>query len=82
MTRADQIAFAPASDRIGLELLERACFDPREAPELWERMGSIGGQRPPEWMSTHPASETRAQNFRDWMSAYVEKYEANCGPLR
>ena len=70
------------ADRIGLELLVRACYDPREAPELWERMGSIGGQRPPEWMSTHPASETRAQNFRDWMPAYVEKYEANCGPLR
>ena len=70
------------ADRIGLELLVRACYDPREAPELWERMGSIGGQRPPEWMSTHPASETRAQNFRDWMPDYVDMYEANCGPLR
>jgi predicted Zn-dependent protease len=71
------------ADLIGLELLVRACFDPREAPELWERMGSLGGgQRPPEWMSTHPASETRAQNFRDWMPEYIEKYEAQCGPLR
>jgi predicted Zn-dependent protease len=70
------------ADRIGLELLVRACYDPREAPDLWERMGSIGGQRPPEWMSTHPASETRAQNFRDWMPDYIEQYEANCGALR
>lgn len=71
------------ADRIGLELLVRACYDPREAPELWERMGSLGGgQRPPEWMSTHPASETRAQNFRDWMPDYIEQYEANCGRLR
>ena len=71
------------ADRIGLELLVRACYDPREAPELWERMGSLGGgQRPPEWMSTHPASETRAQNFRDWMPEYIQMYEANCGPLR
>lgn len=69
------------ADRIGLELLVRACYDPREAPDLWERMGQIGGQRPPEWLSTHPASETRAQNFRDWMPEYVEKYEANCGAL-
>ncbi|MEL6754614.1 MAG: M48 family metallopeptidase, partial [Pseudomonadota bacterium] len=52
------------ADKIGLELLVRACFDPREAPELWESMVELGGgQRPPEWMSTHPASETRAENF-------------------
>lgn len=68
------------ADKIGLDLLVRACFDPREAPELWERMGEIGGgQRPPEWMSTHPASETRAENFRKWMPDALAEYEARCG---
>ena len=67
------------ADKIGLELLVRACYDPREAPELWERMGRLGGgQRPPEWMSTHPASETRAQNFRQWMPDAVAMYESRC----
>jgi len=71
------------ADKIGLDLLVRACYDPREAPELWERMGEIGnGQRPPEWMSTHPASETRAENFRQWMPDAIAEYEARCGPLR
>lgn len=70
------------ADWIGLELLVRACYDPREAPELWQRMGQIGGgQRPPEWMSTHPASETRAANFRRWMPDAIAKYEARCGRL-
>lgn len=70
------------ADKIGLELLVRACYDPREAPELWQRMGQIGGgQRPPEWMSTHPASETRANNFRQWMPAAIEMYESRCGAL-
>lgn len=70
------------ADKIGLDLLVRACYDPREAPELWERMGEIGsGQRPPEWMSTHPASETRAENFRKWMPDAIAEYEARCGPL-
>ena len=70
------------ADWIGLELLVRACYDPREAPELWMRMGQIGGgQRPPEWMSTHPASETRAANFREWMPDAIAKYEARCGRL-
>ena len=71
------------ADKIGLDLLVRACFDPREAPELWERMGEIGsGERPPEWMSTHPASETRAETFRQWMPDAIAEYEARCGPLR
>ncbi len=70
------------ADKIGLELLVRACYDPREAPELWQRMGQIGGgQRPPEWMSTHPASETRASNFRQWMPSAIEMYESRCGAL-
>jgi len=71
------------ADKIGLDLLVRACYDPRQAPELWERMGQLGGgQRPPEWMSTHPASETRAANFREWMPEAIRQYESNCGPLR
>ena len=71
------------ADKIGLDLLVRACYDPREAPELWERMGEIGGgERPPEWMSTHPASATRAENFRKWMPDAIAEYESRCGPLR
>lgn len=69
------------ADRIGLELLVRACYDPRKAPDLWERMSEMGGQRPPEWMSTHPASETRAENFRKWMPEAVAMYEERCGAL-
>lgn len=70
------------ADKIGLDLLVRACYDPREAPELWERMGEIGGgQRPPEWMSTHPASATRAENFRKWMPEAIAEYERRCGKL-
>jgi len=68
------------ADKIGLDLLVRACFDPREAPELWERMGQLGGgQRPPEWLSTHPASETRAENFRRWMPDAISEYNRRCG---
>jgi predicted Zn-dependent protease len=67
------------ADKIGLDLLVRACYDPREAPELWQRMGELGGgQKPPEWMSTHPASERRAENFRQWMPEAVDEYERRC----
>ena len=70
------------ADKIGLELLVRACYDPREAPELWKRMGEIGGERPPPWLSTHPASEERARNFELWMPDAIALYERQCGALR
>ena len=70
------------ADYIGLHILARACYDPREAPELWIRMGELGGgQRPPEFMSTHPASERRAANFKEWMPEAIAVYEQRCGPL-
>lgn len=48
------------ADRIGLELATKAGFDPDAAISLWEKMGSIGGdKRPPEFLSTHPAPANR-----------------------
>ncbi len=70
------------ADMIGLELATRACFDPREAPRLWERMAELGGgERPPEMVSTHPDPANRAQVFREVMPLYVDMYEQRCGPL-
>lgn len=66
------------ADYIGLILLARACYDPREAPRLWERMGAAGGASPPEFQSTHPAPETRVQNFETWMPEAIEVYNASC----
>ena len=66
------------ADYIGLVLVARACYDPREAPKLWERMGQTGGATPPEFQSTHPAPATRVQNFNDWMPEAIEIYNQNC----
>ncbi len=70
------------ADMIGLELLVRACYDPREAPRLWERMAQLGGgERPPPALSTHPDPEARAQAFVDVMPAAIALYEERCGAL-
>lgn len=66
------------ADYIGLILMARACFDPREAPRLWDRMGAAGGATPPEFQSTHPSPETRINDFRTWMPKAVEVYNQNC----
>ncbi|MGH8173877.1 MAG: M48 family metallopeptidase [Rhodanobacteraceae bacterium] len=55
------------ADHVGLLLTAAACFDPAEAPKLWERMGALGKQKPPEFASTHPADATRIQQLNAWM---------------
>jgi Zn-dependent protease with chaperone function len=51
------------ADKMGVELAARAGYDPRGAITLWEKMTRNGGGRPPEFLSTHPAPETRAQDL-------------------
>ncbi len=52
------------ADRIGLVLMAKAGYDPRQAIPFWERMNAKGGSRPPEFLSTHPAPETRIENIK------------------
>jgi len=66
------------ADYIGLILMSRACYDPREAPKLWERMGAQAGATPPEFQSTHPSPETRVNDFKKWMPMAVEIYNKSC----
>ena len=46
------------ADLMGLELSARAGFDPRAAASLWRKMAA-NGQRPPEFLSTHPDPANR-----------------------
>lgn len=49
------------ADQIGMELAVRAGFDPDAAVTLWQKMGALGGAKPPEFMSTHPAPGNREE---------------------
>ncbi|MCB7480477.1 M48 family metallopeptidase [Christiangramia sediminis] len=55
------------ADRVGLTMMAIAGYDPREAPELWKRMqANSRGQAPPEFLSTHPSTQTRINNLTKW----------------
>lgn len=53
------------ADRIGIELASRAGYDPAAAVTLWQKMGGLSDERPPEFLSTHPAPENRQAALSD-----------------
>ena len=63
------------ADLIGLGLMARAGFDPREAVALWKNMAKSGGGQPPEFMSTHPSHETRISDIEANLPPAIADYE-------
>ena len=71
------------ADEVGLMLAAAACFDPREAVPLWERMGQAsGGQSQPEFSSTHPNPGTRIQNLQALMPKALQYRQRFCEQAR
>jgi predicted Zn-dependent protease len=66
------------ADRIGLHYVAKGCFDPREAPKLWERMARASRGSPSEFMSTHPSHETRISQFHEWMPEALNLRAQSC----
>jgi predicted Zn-dependent protease len=64
------------ADIMGLELMARAGFDPRESVKLWENMArASGGGAPPEFLSTHPSNRTRIEGLTKAMPKAILLYE-------
>jgi predicted Zn-dependent protease len=68
------------ADHIGLILMAKAGYDPRQAVPFWERMeGGKKGQGPPEFLSTHPSGNTRAKQLQGWMAEALQHYRPGQG---
>jgi len=64
------------ADEWGLIFAAMAGYNPREAIPLWERMEKAGGgQKPPEFMSTHPSEGNRIAQLEKLMPEALKYYK-------
>ena len=60
---------------MGLDYMARAGFDPAGAIALWQNMQAVEKSSPPEFLSTHPAHDTRIHNLQQRMPTAVAEYQ-------
>ncbi|MFT2007938.1 M48 family metallopeptidase [Pontibacter sp. 13R65] len=66
------------ADHLGLIFMAMAGYNPQEAIPFWERMqAKAGGASTPEFLSTHPSSDTRISNLRRLMPEAQKYYKGN-----
>jgi predicted Zn-dependent protease len=63
------------ADRIGVELAARAGYDPRAAVTLWQKMQQRANAKTPEFLSTHPPTDTRLQDLEQYAARVMPLYE-------
>lgn len=64
------------ADKMGLIFAAMSGYNPEAAITFWERMAQAGsGQKPPEFLSTHPSDETRIATLKSFMPEALKYYK-------
>ncbi|MDO4896007.1 MAG: M48 family metallopeptidase [Moraxella sp.] len=65
------------ADKIGLELMARAGYNPSSAITLWRKMQRVdGSSSPPQFLSTHPSSESRIKQIQALLPSVNPLYQS------
>ena len=63
------------ADYLGMIFSSLSGYDIRETVKIWERMKEFNkGEEPPQFMSTHPSSDTRIKQLNEWMNEVILDY--------
>ena len=64
------------ADHLGLIFMAMAGYDPGAAVSFWERMAAKGGgQKPPEFLSTHPSDDRRINDIQQLLPEAKKYYK-------
>ena len=63
------------ADKLGLIFMAMAGYDPGTAIAFWERMAGMGGEKPPEFLSTHPSDQSRINKIRAAIPEAIKYYK-------
>jgi len=63
------------ADKLGLIFMAMADYNPQEAVGFWGRMAQSGGQKPPEFLSTHPSNQTRIADLKAFLPEAMKYYK-------
>lgn len=67
------------ADRIGLELMARAGYNPQAAVSVWKKMATASSGAPPEFLSTHPSGTSRIADLEASLPRVMPLYTAARG---
>ncbi len=70
------------ADIVGMDLAARAGYDPAAGVALWQKMLAASKGAPPQWMSTHPASDTRIRDIQARLPKVQPLYERAAKPTQ
>ncbi|CAM3306276.1 M48 family metallopeptidase [Shewanella violacea] len=70
------------ADIMGVELMARAGFDPRQSMQLWLNMAKVGGDQGPELLSTHPSHSHRIDDLSQMQAQVMPLYLASKDKVR
>lgn len=65
------------ADRVGLQLMAKAGYDPHAAVELWKRMQSMSPNEPSQFLSDHPSHESRIQDMESHLPDALAIFQSN-----
>lgn len=63
------------ADRIGIELAARAGYNPYATSSMWQKMAAVGGNSPPQFLSTHPSPRNRMANLQRLSAQMMPYYQ-------
>lgn len=62
------------ADKLGLIFMAMAGYDPERALSFWQEMASVGGNKPPEIISTHPSDQRRIEQVKAFLPEAKKYY--------